>query len=91
MTERIQINPEPDEAGHYPERYLEVEGPNEHGMVAVSEVYYRPGWGGHVEGEIMMHTRDWCALMDWWAVNIWAMEGDDDPTGESTGNHTPAE
>lgn len=90
VTERIQINPEPDEHGHYPSRHLEVDGPNEHGIVTVTEIHYRAGWGGHAEGQIVMHTRDWCALFDWWAVNIWGMEGDDDEGEKAPEGSQPA-
>lgn len=79
MTERIKVNPEkPPERG----RYLDVEGPDEEGMVRVTEVETAPGWPPDTEYQIFMHTRDWCVLFDWWACNIWGMEGDED--GEST-------
>lgn len=77
--ERIEINPATRPKTGW---YLTVEGPDANGFVSVDKcIAYPKTIGGSVQ-QIQMHTRDWCALFDWWACNIWGMEGDED--GEST-------
>lgn len=82
----------PDEPQGAPPECKDVFTVDDSDMHAIEVTWWRFNKQGKAVpvSTIVRPHRDWCAFVEWWAINMWEAEDDDETRREATGNQPQA-